>query len=305
LAGLFDPARVRGYISSSQQQLRHPWTRLFFRLAAHRRLSPLNLMDFWGLYAPFPLPPEKVNPEPGAEGSGLGVVLAGRDMRRSIPMAALVPLVRAVRSRLNSSGIFLLGSAAEKSLAREFKSMAPDSVLNEIHDYTGRTGLQDLPDLVSSLEMVLCPDTGLMHLAAHVGTRVTAFFFSSALCFETGPYGRGHLVYQMLPPCAPCREAKKCNFELACHKMLADAEILKSVCRKASLRNLEALLCKSDLDDLGVNFFPLQGRDPWQDQRKALRELLRLSAGLAPGDAEITPEAAAMFYHESQWMLGY
>ncbi|MFW5730697.1 MAG: hypothetical protein ACOCV7_03520 [Desulfonatronovibrionaceae bacterium] len=29
LAGLFDPARVRGYISSSQQQLRHPWTRLF------------------------------------------------------------------------------------------------------------------------------------------------------------------------------------------------------------------------------------------------------------------------------------
>ena len=36
------------------------------------------------------------------------------------------------------------------------------------------------------LDVLLTPDTGIMHLAAHLGVPVFAFFLSSAWCHETG-----------------------------------------------------------------------------------------------------------------------
>jgi len=54
-------------------------------------------------------------------------------------------------------------------------------------------------------------DTGTMHLATAVGTMVVALFFGSAYCFETGPYGEGHIVIQADLPCAPCYQNIDCK----------------------------------------------------------------------------------------------
>ncbi len=303
LARIFDPAKVKGYINADGLQQKHAWTRLFFRLAAHRRINPLNLMDFWGLYAPEPISPDRVNPAASGQGQGIGIVLAGKNARRSIPVPALVGLARALRDKTNSSRLVLMGDKAEKPLARQFKDLVGSGPAGDIEDMTGRTGLKDLPDLISSLEMVITPDTGTMHLAAHLGTRVTAFFISSAFCFETGPYGHGHTVFQVMPACAPCMESRKCNFDLVCHDILTGANTFKALCKGADAPMEDAAIFGSFMDDLGVNYLPEQGVDMFGDNRRALRELLRRYLGFDSVQMVIPQEIVRIFYHESQWML--
>ncbi|MBG3878511.1 heptosyltransferase, partial [Desulfovibrio oxamicus] len=85
LAALFPPDIVRGYRSLNGQPLRDRWMRMAFRWVAHRRLSPVNLVDFWAALAPRPIAPARVNPIALRGGRGIGVVLAGRMSRRSLP----------------------------------------------------------------------------------------------------------------------------------------------------------------------------------------------------------------------------
>ena len=78
LCRLFPPESVVGYRPAPVSDgglLRSPWARLAFQLSRRRRLSPLNLVDFWGCFAPAPLAPERVNPEAKPGGRGLGVAL--------------------------------------------------------------------------------------------------------------------------------------------------------------------------------------------------------------------------------------
>ena len=49
-------------------------------------------------------------------------------------------------------------------------------------------------------------DTGTLHLAAALGTRVVGLYMGTASCHETGPYGDGHYVLQAYAPCSPCNE---------------------------------------------------------------------------------------------------
>ncbi|RQD64588.1 MAG: hypothetical protein D5R98_04285 [Desulfonatronovibrio sp. MSAO_Bac4] len=303
LARLFDPDIVKGYMNINGQDMRHPWTRLFFRLAGQRRLSPINLMDFWGHFAPSPIAAHKVNPPVSDKGRGLGVVLAGRNLRRSVPTSSLSVIIQALRSKMNSREIFLLGSKAERPVAKELKSQISSSLVRDINDLTGKTSLTDLKDVVSSLQMVLTPDTGTMHLAAHLGVKVTAIFVSSAYCFETGPYGQGHNVFQAMPFCAPCVETRECRFDLECHDILMHKESVRALW-KGNGQSLEnAVIYKSYIDDLGVGYQAQAGVDKFAGKRSALRELIRRHLGFENRDIDIPDEVSQLFFQEKEWML--
>ena len=86
---LFEAERVMGYRPARTTAggiTRSAWARLAFRLSERRAFSPLNLVDFWAHFAPSPLAGELVNPPARPGGQGLGVVLAGRESRRSLPL---------------------------------------------------------------------------------------------------------------------------------------------------------------------------------------------------------------------------
>ena len=108
LSTLFDPAAVRGYRLEQGQPRMDPWNKLVFRWTRHRRFAGLNVMDLWGHLADAPLPPGEVNPVARPRGGGLGVVLAGRHSRRSLPPAVLAPLVAAVADTWSARRVALL-----------------------------------------------------------------------------------------------------------------------------------------------------------------------------------------------------
>ncbi len=319
LAALFPPERVRGLRNVSGQPMRETWMRLAFRWTGERRLAPLNLADYWALFAPDPIAPEQVNPAAKPGGKGLGVVLAGRMARRSLPPEVLAPIVRVMASslpgRTGPAPVFLLGSVAEKPLARELARLLPAGIEANLHDLTGKTDWVGLAEALRDLDAVISPDTGAMHLAAHLGVPVTAFFLSSAWVWETGPYGLGHRVLQAVQPCLPCVETQSCPNDIACLEPFRSPALLRWLSRREDGADPEISglwLLHAGMDALGLRWDGVVPGDSQALARQRLRSLaaeyfgIDLSAALpaSPSAAPLTSkDAAAFLFQERDWML--
>jgi len=302
LAALFPPERVRGYKNSGGRRLRPRWCRMAFRWAEERRIAPLNLMDYWGLLHPRPIAPALVNPKARPGGFGrVAVALAGRQARRSLPPAVMAVLLEAVFAELGGPQLLLLGSKAERPLARQVIRLLRPAVLQKTRDYSGDTGLHDLPELLAGCDCILTPDTGVMHLAAHLGVPVRAFFLSSAWCFETGPYGDGHRIWQATQDCAPCVETHPCPCDAACLAPFAQRNLWTAASVPAEYpANLVELA--SGFDPLGVRYAPVRGALPEYGRHIALRAALAQHVGTA--FPETPPDwAVERLTREHDWML--
>lgn len=304
LAGLFDPAVVSGYRLEHGQERRGPWQEAAFRAAGMRRAAGLNLVDFWGLFADEPVAPGAVNPVARRGGRGVGVVLAGRNSRRSLPPATLLNLAAAVRQGLGAGRVALLGSRSERSLGREAMGILPKALRPVTENLVGETDWAGLVEELTGLDALLTPDTGTMHLAAHLGVPVNALFLSSAWCFETGPYGLGHRVWQTAEDCAPCLEAAPCPHGARCAEAFAGRDLILHLSGNTAFEVPPGLTgYVSAFDALGLTFRPVLGPDPAADERARFRALVAGLRGVfLPGGPD--PNLAAAFMREADWMLG-
>ena len=241
-------------------------------------------------------------------GRGIGVTLAGRESRRSLPMPVLAQVVQTVFQALGGPPVYLLGSASESPAARRLLRLLSPRMLQKVHDLSGKTDWPGLVDAVRGLDVLLTPDTGIMHLAAHLGVPVFAFFLSSAWCHETGPYGAGHRVWQTDLPCAPCLESAPCTREVACLTPFAERGLLRSLALTLRGEQPETSLpgirvWHSELDALGTVF--CSEGDPDAVARAALRRRLMEKLQLAAPLAESLEAAdwCARLSREADWML--
>lgn len=301
LSRLFPPETVRGYVSDAGQNLKDSWTAMAFRWMRQRRMASINLADFWAHLATKPLDPQGVNPLATPRGGGLGVVLAGRNQRRSLPPRVLAEVAQTVAASRGMSRLVLLGAKGELPMARELLLALRPSVAERVENLCGRTGWPELIEEVSGLDLLLTPDTGTMHLAAHLGTPVMAFFLSSAWCPETGPYGPGHMVWQAMTPCAPCLESAPCGLGLACLPPFASPEFLRLLAGKGTGEGLAVAGLHSALDTLGATWRPFHADLPSASERERFRRFLAYHLGLNT-DCAADVELAEQLYLERDWM---
>lgn len=74
-------------------------------------------------------------------------------------------------------------------------------------------GLRQLAAIIQRCQLYIGNDTGPMHIAAAVGTRVISIFGSTD-AKRSGPYGDGHIVISKKIDCSPCHPGShpgKCN----------------------------------------------------------------------------------------------
>lgn len=315
LVRLFAPEQIHGYAMHDDQPLRSSWIRKAFRWTQQRQYAPINLVDFWAWFDDAPCAPHLVNPVARGQGKGVGVVLAGRESRRSLPPDVLAQVVRAAFEALGAPAVYLLGSQAERTMARQLLRLLPGNMLDNTQDLSGKTSWNDLQDVLTGLDLVLTPDTGTMHLAAHLGVPVHAFFLSSAWCHETGPYGVGHTVWQSVNQCAPCLESSSCPINTLClddfrHVSLLRALVAKlqqsqSVLQNKKLILPEGLSCQdSYVDTLGTAWKVCLGYDPHAIARWELRAVVADHVGVPFEDGPHCLNAQAqMFYDEVDWIL--
>ncbi len=305
LSALFDSQKVVGHKMVNGQTLKDPWFNLAFRLATERR-NNINIVDYWAALSSEMIPASEVNPIAAPRGGGIGVVMAGRESRRSLPFDVFAPLILSARSVNKNKKIFLLGSSSEIKAGEKLLSKFPASIAKDTVNLVGKTDWKELVESVSNLDLLMTPDTGTMHLAAHLGTPVLGFFLSSAWCSETGPYGKGHTIIQADFDCSPCVESQPCYNDLKCLEPFKESNLARFVAtRKAEHLPQGLSVFESDCDFLGTNYVLKAGKDISSARRDKIRQFIGCHLGILDlGEYGPFPELAEKFYKEKDWITG-
>ncbi|MBK9989893.1 MAG: glycosyltransferase family 9 protein, partial [Verrucomicrobia bacterium] len=107
----------------------------------------------------------------------------------------------AVINQLRNAGVspILVAGPGEKEVVQQIQShlTTPALAIDQ------RLTIPQLAALFASANTLLCHDSGPMHLAASVGTRVVALFSSQNVA-TWRPLGEKHLTLQAPMPCNPC-----------------------------------------------------------------------------------------------------
>ncbi len=105
-----------------------------------------------------------------------------------------------------------IGGPGEEALGEKFLRAFPSSTL-DILNLIGRCSPEEWIAILKDLEFVIGVDTGPLHWAAAMGTKVIGFYFAEAGFHDTGPYGEGHLVLAPDCPEYPCppKRAEQCG----------------------------------------------------------------------------------------------
>jgi len=119
--------------------------------------------------------------------------------------------------------VVLLGSEPDATLAREVEVSCGPGITNLV----GRTSLKEAVGNVARAKVAVGPDTGLMHIAAAVGTPVVSLWGATSSS-RTGPYGFEELVIQGKADCSPCYR-KRCPIGRICMQSIDVEAIMTKI----------------------------------------------------------------------------
>jgi len=224
----------RGFTVDSEghRVIKHPWLRYFFNVVPNREYNPFHIVDMY-------LKSGGVRPERKGlifEMSGddekksgdflkdrnisknellIGIHLGASKSDKTWPVSSFALLADMITERLGAR-ILLFGSLSETDLGCEFEKIVTSPPVNLI----GKTGIGELAAFLKRCSLLVSNDTGPLHLATAVGTKVVDIFTANVHFLETGPYGDGHYVIQADIPCVPC------SFDVRCNNMICK-EVIK------------------------------------------------------------------------------
>jgi lipopolysaccharide heptosyltransferase II len=125
---------------------------------------------------------------------------------------------RMVQQRYHLDAV-LLGSPQDEGIADELPYRDP----RRTRDLVGRTSLREVLGIIRRARVAIGPDTGLMHIAAAVGTPVVSLWGATSPQ-RAGPHGFEHLVVQGSAACAPCYR-RRCPIHRICMQSISAEEI--------------------------------------------------------------------------------
>jgi ADP-heptose:LPS heptosyltransferase len=207
LATELDCETLRGLAADDENKplAKDPWSLYLLSLLNFRNLNLMNLVDIYaqlsGSAAVRDTPRYVVDDacrqeieqwlqQKPSEGGFIGFQPGANKPERRWPAENFIDLGRELVSR-HRSQILVFGSRDEELLARSIADQIPNA-----QSFAGKTSIPQLAALLQQCKVLVTNDTGTMHMASAVGTRIVALFESSAFFRETGPYGPGHWIIQ-------------------------------------------------------------------------------------------------------------
>lgn len=227
--------KVCGFMcnATGDRMTRHPWMQYFGIEPFNRVYNPFNLVEIFTRSADVQLEEQRIRINVSKETQSsiaeqvdqenigdeellIGIQAGSSLENRRWPARHFAELADLLVERLNAR-IVLFGVAGEAPLAQEIRNLAVRK--NQIIDLTGKTDITQLIGWVSRCAYLVTNDTGTMHIAAALGTRIVGLFFAHAHPYETGPYSPGHVLFQARISCAPCSYGVQCNNIICIHKV--------------------------------------------------------------------------------------
>jgi len=227
--------KVCGFMcnETGDRMTRHPWMQFFGIEPFNRIYNPFNLVEIFTHSADVKLEDQRIRihvaeetpasiakqidrENVGAEELLIGIQAGSSRENRRWPARYFAELADLLVERLNAR-IVLFGVAGESPLAEEIRNLTVRK--EQIIDLTGKTDIIQLIGWVERCSYLVTNDTGTMHIAAALGTRIVGLFFAHAHPYETGPYSPGHVLFQARISCAPCSYGVQCNNIVCIHKV--------------------------------------------------------------------------------------
>jgi len=122
--------------------------------------------------------------------------------------------------------IWLFGSPKDHAIAEEISELAPGLCRN----LCGATSLTQAIDLLAMAELVVCNDSGLMHVAAALDRPIVALYGSSSPGF-TPPLSEQADILSLQLACSPCFKRECPLGHLDCLNKLTPAQVF-AACQK-------------------------------------------------------------------------
>jgi len=138
------------------------------------------------------------------------------------PAAHFAALARALGER--GRAVWLFGSPKDHAVAEEISRQAPGCCRN----LCGATSLGQAVDLLALAEVVICNDSGLMHVAAALDRPIVALYGSSSPGF-TPPLSDQADILSLKLPCSPCFKRQCPLGHLDCLNKLLPEQVLAAV----------------------------------------------------------------------------
>ena len=148
----------------------------------------------------------------------IAVQLGASDERKRWPPERFGEAINRLEPELGE--ILLAGTAAERVLGDRAKTR----ISRTVYDSLGQSSIVELAALLESVSLLLTNDTGTMHVATAVGTKVVDVSTGPVFAHETGPYGEGHLVIEPQMLCFPCAGGSECH-HFACREAFEPDDI--------------------------------------------------------------------------------
>jgi len=120
-------------------------------------------------------------------------------MTKRWPEERVVQLIRQLAD--SDISIILIGSPGEKALCDRIEKKSSDA---QILNLAGVTSLLEAAAVIKSCDLLVCNDSGTMHMANAVQTDVFAFFGPTVAWLGFSPFRAGDKIFQVDLDCRPC-----------------------------------------------------------------------------------------------------
>jgi heptosyltransferase-2 len=147
------------------------------------------------------------------------------------PVENFAAVVREVSRRIQDCVWLAVGGKEDAKLCEQIAASGGGHVLN----LAGKTSLRELMALLKLCRVLLTNDSGPMHIAAALGTRVVVAFGSTAPEL-TGPgltNDSQHYLLKADAPCSPCFR-RTCPIDLRCMRGISVPSMVEAVLSSAS-----------------------------------------------------------------------
>jgi lipopolysaccharide heptosyltransferase II len=161
----------------------------------------------------------------GGSGRNAAVLFIGTRWQSKQWFASQIAATASAIRQRHALDVVFLGARADRALASEAEALSNEPIIN----LTGETSLRDAIAIIARVRFCVGPDTGLMHIAAALGTPVVSLWGATEPV-RTGPYGFGDLAIQGKADCAPCRR-RHCDIGRVCMQSIGTEAILSMVDR--------------------------------------------------------------------------
>ena len=125
----------------------------------------------------------------------------------------------------------LIGGESDKLISNEIENALGKNNANLIN-LAGVTNLLQSAAVIAKCSLMICNDSGAMHIANAMQTRVFAFFGPTVQRFGYYPYREGDRVFEVELECRPCGShgSKKCpQKHHNCMKQIEVEPVFKAV----------------------------------------------------------------------------